>query len=656
MAMNAREGMGFFKKDYGWQDQAVAKLMDNISEHWNADRGKFAQAFVVEVSPSGGKSIFSLKAAIAMIMAGLIDKVFWIVPRESIKDGFAQDSRHPDLELPEELQLPGSKTIRVDTELRTNYCGLLSNYHGAVINYQSLDRFLGYFKLLSDSGKRLLFIFDEVHHGKVGQDGEDDDCANEWGKAMAAIRDVAHSVICMTGTPVRSDQQSVAYLKYDKVQYFNPKTGQNVTAYKVRPSFQFTYKDAIAACVARKLIFRPQNPVVSFRYGRDGDYQQFDGELKGVQKALVDRAKKELFSQRNGHIDDMLRLAMEENKRQRRIGDYEAAILVVVGNTDEGNDYNPLVYVASRIKALFGEHAISVESKDDDAAAAIKQFKSSDARWIIAKDMISEGTSIPRVRTVLILRDIKSQVKFEQTVHRATRNRSDEFSQDAIVIFFYLPEMVYFAALIEDAIRLIIPSEKPRCPECRVELEFRVKRGRPCPECGHEPEEVGPPPPPPMDFEWLSSNFGDEVVLQGGDDFSKYDPISRKLLDNLGPNPRYGGRDGINELLRNADANNLISLNGVKSESPFSTEELIDQHWKNYNENCKLAAGPISRSSGADYQETVIQIKGQCKRAAGMSGKTREQVLRDFKDPLNTFQKLDEASKAILQRARGRAA
>jgi len=185
---------------------------------------------------------------------------------------------------------------------------------------------------------------------------------------------------------------------------------------------------------------------------------------------------------------------------------------------------------------LFGEAAVTVES----ATVRQQPMQRSTARWIVAKDMISEGTSIPRIRTVLILRDIKSPVKFEQTVHRATRNRSDEIAQDAKVIFFHLPEMIIFAGTIEDQIRLIVPAPRPTCPQCQRPLEYRPRQGKPCSHCGYEPQSAGPgASPASTSFEWLFSDFDKEsVILQGGDDFSNYDRITRTVLDKLGPNPR----------------------------------------------------------------------------------------------------------------------
>lgn len=633
--------MSSFRKDYSWQERAVDHMMAGISDFYNSEPGKFEHAFIVEVSPSGGKTKFSLKAAKAMLDAGLIDKAFWVVPRETIKDGFKEDAADTGL--------------RIDIDLDATYNGMLRNYDGAVINYQSLGRFANYLGLLARSMK-ILVVFDEVHHGKAG-DNPDDACGGTWGKAMEDVRASACAIICMTGTPVRADKELVPYLRYEDAEQINPILCASKTVLYVKPDFKFSYKMAIESGVARKLIFRPQNPVVSFRYSRDDDEVEFVGELSGVPKFLIDRAKKQLLCPADGHIDDMLRVALTENALDRKIGDAEAAILVVVGSSDEQRG-NPLEHVASRIRHLCGEAAVTVESSDGPTAAqAVKNFKKSSARWIVAKDMISEGTSIPRIRTVLILRDIKSPVKFQQTVHRATRNRSDEFPQDAKVIFFHLPEMFAFAESIEKEIELVVRPDPIECPECERPLEYRPRKGSPCVFCGYEPEgserderEFG--------FEWLFSEFGEQVVLQGGDDFSRYDPVSFKLLSNLGENPYYGARSGINELLKNADETGLIALLDGPAEvapaTPFTDEQMCEGYWSKGRELCKQAAGVISRGDGSDYQQTLQHITAACKRTAGMGRDKKEAVVRDYKDPVGTFRKFFEASQQALARARQR--
>lgn len=331
-----------FRKDYSWQERAVDALMTGISDFYNAQPGQFRHAFIVEVSPSGGKTKFSLKAAKSMIDAHLIDKVIWVVPRETIKDGFKDDAEDTGL--------------KIDVRLDTSYNGMLRNFHGAVINYQSLDRFTARMELAAKArGMRILVVFDEIHHGRAGDfDGsEDDACSAAWAKAMGAVRQYACTVIGMTGTPVRADQERVPYLRYEKVSQMNAGAGTIGMALFVQPDFKFTYKDAIDCGVARKLIFRPQDPVVNFRYTvKDGSEREYDGKLSGVPRWLIDRAKKPLLSPDRGHINDMLKLASSENALDRKIGDDGAAILVVVGSTED-NGFNPLSHRRSHQEVVW---------------------------------------------------------------------------------------------------------------------------------------------------------------------------------------------------------------------------------------------------------------------------------------------------------------
>lgn len=648
-----RKSAGGFFKDYSWQEDAVEKLMNNLQLFYSEKHGEFERAYVVEVSPSGGKTTFALKAARAMIQAGLIDKVFAFVPRETIKTGFRKDTEFVVMDITNRLD--GNETIQIDDKVKSDYKSMLRNFHGAVINYASLSSFLGLFELYASRGVRMLFVFDEVHHASTGE-SEDDDSGNSWGEDVAKVRAFANVVICMTGTPMRTDGDRVTYLRYTTKDQIHPKTGQMGKVLFVEADYTFSYKMAIEAGVARKLIFRPQDPVVSFRYGKEGEMMtEYNGRLSGVPRNLIDRAKREIFSPKNRHVDDALRLAYEENERDRKRGDKDAAILVVVGPTDTRTGFNPLVHVAERVKALFGEEVVTVESEDPSARLKADNFREGSGRWVAAKDMINEGTSIPRIRTIPILRDIKSQVRFEQTVHRATRNRSDEFPQDAKVIFFHLQEMMMFAGTIEDEVRFAVQPEEWTvvCPSCKKVLEFRPRRGKPCVFCGWEP--LPGPEKPRMEFEWLFSDVGTETVIQGGEDFSDVDPISRRVLDKLGNGVAYGGRHGLNEAFRVALNEDLVKHTDSKQEvTPWSKDEEIDKYWKAGLAFCDKTAGLLAKAQGSDYQEALGMVRAGCKRTAGMGRDKIEYVRRDYPDPLGTVKKFYGAAKDAFDRAKGR--
>lgn len=648
-----------FRKDYSWQDRAVEKFINEKDDFYSAVPGQFRHAYAVEVSPSGGKTKFSMKAAKAGIEAGLFDKVFFVVPRDTIKDGFKRDAA--EIEMAEDFRLGGQKCIQIDTSLKNSYVGSLKNFHGAVVNYQSLRRFAAYLELLAGRRLRILVVFDELHHGSVGEfDSDTEDEQAAWGKAMEAVRSFACAVIGMSGTPVRSDGEQVAYLRYEVGEKVDPLSGQHIPCRFVAPDFRFTYKNAIEAGLARKLLFRPQNPRISYRIiDKDGEIidEADQIELRFVLHAHLDRAKKELFSPDNGHIDEMLDVAFFENNLDRSVGDDEAAILVVVGSTDQ-TGYNPLEYVAGRIAAKFGETPVTVKSADgDEARDAIKAFSEDKctARWIVAKDMISEGTNIPRIRTILILKDIKSHVKFEQTVHRATRNRSNDYPQDAKVIFYWLPEMFAFAQAIEDDIRFIDEKtrEKPKCGQCKTELEFYPSQMRPCPVCGYVP----PPKPLQQDtMEWLDSIFGAEDVVQGGaSGWKKYDDVNRKVQSRIGVPGLI--RTFLNEWLKDADDNGEVEVKDATAQpqaKAFTDEEEIQRFREQGNDALKSAAHVIHRGTGDDYQVTIKELTRQCKRVAGVGTDNFETVLREYPNPKEHFRKYKEAAQEALRRARAK--
>lgn len=655
--MQEHDGGNGFRKDYSWQEDAVDYYRLNRADFYSEEVGKFEHAYVVEVSPSGGKSTFALKLARWVIENDLVDKVIVVAPRETIKTGFEDDAKL--VEMSPAFQFLGSKTIRVDTDLKASYATMLGNVHVAVINYQSLVGMMGLFKLHAQAGLRLMFVFDEAHHGRATVDSDDDDdtCATEWGPAMEAVREVAHSILCMTGTPVRTDGARVPYLRYEEGDYLDPKAGEFRKAAYVKPDYKLSYKDAIDRGLARKLIFQAQDPTIHFTYtDKQERTLEYDGALSGVPRHLVDRAKRELFKPKNGLVDTVLKMASEDNAGDRKRGDAEAAILVVVGPTE--GDFNPLRFVADRIQEVFGETPVAVESKDGDTARdAVRLFKKGTDRWIVSKDMITEGTSIPRIRQVVILRDIKSQVRFEQTVHRATRNRSDTVSQDAKVFLFCLPLMMKFVAAIEDSIRMLIEKPKPCCPQCDKELEFWPSRDRPCPYCGYRPPPPPPPPPGGDDrFTWLGGELDDEVVIQGGQDYTSVDYISRAILIKLGPNPVYGGRHPINEILLTGLQGGFFDLSGVKPQSPFSADEEMRKHWDQGMANCKSAAGKLSRGQNISFDEALFGVIGECKRRAGFpAGKNaKEKVMRDDPDARAKFERFYQVSMEALARASNR--
>jgi len=54
---------GAFRKDYSWQEQSIETFMGQLPTFYSSMKGEFVRAFVNEVSPSAGKTVFSMKLA-----------------------------------------------------------------------------------------------------------------------------------------------------------------------------------------------------------------------------------------------------------------------------------------------------------------------------------------------------------------------------------------------------------------------------------------------------------------------------------------------------------------------------------------------------------------------------------------------------------------
>jgi hypothetical protein len=438
-----------FGRDYSWQERCLEIFINNIGHHYSPEPGKFERAFVMEVTPSGGKTVGSLKIAAYLIDQDLADYVIWLSPRESIKQGIEDDCKMVELANTAKHKWKQSY-IRVDVGMPTNFNRIPKNHHGAIINYQSLESMLEYFSLLS-SHLRLAFVFDEAHHGAYD---EDTGQCNVWGDAMRRCGSFAHAVICLTGTPVRSDSNKVPYFNYRNV---TVDTQDGIVAgYEIVPDFQLSYADGIAAGIARKLIFEHFDPYIPYQVEdrASGDViSTGQGRLSAMTRNLAQQVKYKAFCPEQGIVDDMLLRAHEANSDMRGKGDDDAGILVICAN--DRDDRQSIDQVKVRIRALFKEEPVSAQSSDgDEARDVIRRFKTSRDRWIVAKKMISEGTNLPRIRTVVLLTDITRQLNWTQIVHRSTRNEAEDRLQDALILQIDLPHLRKWATEIEEQINI----------------------------------------------------------------------------------------------------------------------------------------------------------------------------------------------------------
>ena len=439
----------------------------------------------------------------------------------------------------------------------------------------------------------------------------------------------AHAIICLTGTPVRSDSNKVTYFDYRKV---TVDTENGIVAgFEVLPNFRFSYADGIAAGIARKLIFEHYDPYIPYQV-EDKATGEIVGtgqsRLSAMTRLVAQQVKHKAFCHEQGIVDDMLRRAHEANSDMRAKDDDDAGILVICAN--DRDDRQSIDQVKARIRALFKEEPVSAQSSDgDEARDAIRRFKRSRDRWIVAKKMISEGTNLPRIRTVVLLTDITRQLNWTQIVHRATRNEAEDRLQDALILQIDLPHLRKWATEIEEEINIGIEK---------------------MPKPGDDDPAGGEGDGPSEKIRALGAYLDEREVMMEGDDYTRYDPPATKLYRALSPEMKHE-KWHLLKILREGEGMGLISLTdgSAPQASPFSPEEECKAYWDSAQKKIRRAVMALTnrQPEGKDY----AFIMNRCKREAGMGRLRFDELMRTHSEPLVILKKLDATANKLLHEA-----
>jgi hypothetical protein len=299
---------------------------------------------------------------------------------------------------------------------------------------------------------------------------------------------------------------------------------------------------------------------------------------------------------------------------------------LVIGRRDVDGT-NSLKQIQARIQALFNETAVTVEWADGPTARdTIRKFKNGTDRWIVAKEMISEGTNLPRLRIVVIVRDIGNRTFYEQLVHRVTRNDADDRPQDAIIIQLKLRHLHEWGTDLETQARIGWERQK----------QLRQNAGD-----GSGDGAI------PKYIEGIAAELENESVVMEGEDFTDVDPTGRKLHSMIG-NETKTSRWQLNKVLRGLGQLG-VSFKGL-SDAPsqdelFSIEEQFKRHKERALKSIRTAA--VKLGGGED---TFRRVTAECKKAAGIRHRL-DDVIRDYPKPIETIKAFEQAAYRALQRS-----
>jgi superfamily II DNA or RNA helicase len=335
----------------------------------------------ISVTPGGGKS--AIPGIIAeKLMGKLIDRILWVVPRNSLRDQGESD-------------FPEWSRFRI--RAAGNEVDPCRGAIGYVTTYQAIVADPARHLANICDSRRWAIILDEFHHVLDG---------GEWYRALDPIVRRAALFVPMSGTLARGDGQRIAWMLYDAAG--RPDLESDLRAAVVR----YSRSDALREGAIVPVHFRHLD-------GR-AEWEDIDGTLRSADTlGRGDYAADALFTALRTEYAYQLLDACTADWIQHRAEVFPGGKLLVVA---------PTIPLAEQYLGHLQRRGIDalIATSDDSPAAreAIARFK---GRAIPGTDvlvtvaMAYEGMSVPAVSHIACLTHIRSVPWLEQCFARANR-------------------------------------------------------------------------------------------------------------------------------------------------------------------------------------------------------------------------------------------
>jgi superfamily II DNA or RNA helicase len=427
--------------------------------------------FLAVATPGAGKTNFALAAVFRALHARRARRVVVVVPTQHLKNQWAQAAERFD--------------IHLDPDWSAGYGALPSDVHGVAVTYQQVAANPSALRAMV---RESLVILDEVHHA-----GE----SRAWGDAVRVAFSPAVRRLCLSGTPFRSDQNIIPFVRYQ---------GDEA---------QSDYDYGYAQALQDRLVVRP---VYFPRINGRMEWTAPDGQEYSA--TFDDPLTRELANQRlRTALDaegEWLPSVLEQAHNQLmhlRARDPQAGGLVIAMDQDHARG------IARILHDEMGVSATVATSDDPTASQRIADFSAGDAPWIVAVRMVSEGVDIPRLRVGVYATNTITDLFFRQAVGRLVR-WSGALDRQAAYVF--IPDdfrLRKFAATIAE------------------QRKHSLKRKEDDERGEEQPREKKPPPDP---GDQLSLFAAISAVPEGGvslDDLRRHEDEIPDLADGPPPPP-----------------------------------------------------------------------------------------------------------------------
>lgn len=361
-----------------WQKEALAKLESRVHS-----------SFLAVATPGAGKTTFALTAVRRALIARQARRCVVVVPTQHLKLQWALAAERLG--------------IHLDPEWSAADGALPSDVHGVAVTYQQVAANPGALRRLVGQA---FVVLDEIHHAAD---------ARSWGEGVRHAFEVAPVRLCLSGTPFRSDQSAIPFVRY---------VGDEAVA-----DYEYGYGEALTD---RRVV----RPVYFPRINGRMEWTSPDGQTHAA--GFEDPLGRTLSSQRlRTALDvegDWLPAVLTKAHRQvlhLRETDPRAAGMVIAMDQDHARG------IARILKDRLGVRATLATSDDPAASHKIAEFTEAETPWIVAVRMVSEGVDIPRLRVGVYATNTVTDLFFRQAVGRLVRMSGSARQQRA---YMFIPD------------------------------------------------------------------------------------------------------------------------------------------------------------------------------------------------------------------------
>ncbi|MFW0790379.1 DEAD/DEAH box helicase [Gordonia sp. CPCC 205333] len=354
-----------------WQRRALTKYLSTKPRD-----------FLAVATPGAGKTTFGLRIAAELLGDRTVDTITVVCPTEHLKHQWA------------------SAAARVGIALDPNFSNSVgqtsSDFDGVVLTYAQVASHPFKHRVRTENRKTLV-ILDEIHHG-----GD----AKSWGDAIREAFSDAERRLALTGTPFRSDDSQIPFVTYED---------EPGGVKRSKSDHSYGYADALRDGVVRPVVFMAYSGQASWRTSAGEEFTARLGEPLSAEHTA--RAWRTALDPHGDWIPAVLGAAHRRLLQKRASGITDAGGLVIATDQSTARDY------AELLTEISGQSVTLVLSDDPGSSDRIEQFATSDAEWMVAVRMVSEGVDVPRLAVGVYATSASTPLYFAQAIGRFVRSR-----------------------------------------------------------------------------------------------------------------------------------------------------------------------------------------------------------------------------------------